>query len=308
MRDILSHSKVIDANNKPIGVRKMICPRSNEIEDFTPEEQEIAAKAKADGTYLLAPNGKPTYLTPKQWVQVRTKAFIEWFGDWELAELAEYLMGEDVVAILNGNEFAKDGTLLTEKVTKFYEENYNGKVERKGLGDVILDKRSVKDSTIHGFGKTKAAAFAAVPQIITNGRIIDAQKNWKGRNYDSVTIAAPIKIGKSNYVGIVIIHKGYGTDTNRFYLHEVVLQKNLQDESFKTDIKADSHQGDIANIMQKIFFAKENASKVVDANGEPITTQDPPSLCVNGQIFAEFSTFNFQLSILFVLLQIGRGA
>lgn len=57
--------------------------RSNEMEDFTPEEQEIAAKAKADGTYLKAPNGQPTNLTPEQWVNVRTSRFKEWFGDWE---------------------------------------------------------------------------------------------------------------------------------------------------------------------------------------------------------------------------------
>ena len=31
-----------------------------------------------------APNGKDTNLTPKQWAQVRTKAFKKWFGDWEM--------------------------------------------------------------------------------------------------------------------------------------------------------------------------------------------------------------------------------
>lgn len=56
-------------------------------EDITAEEQEIIAKAKANGTYLKAPNGKPSNLTPRQWVQVRTKAFKRWFGDWELANL-----------------------------------------------------------------------------------------------------------------------------------------------------------------------------------------------------------------------------
>ena len=32
---------------------------------------------------LLAPNGKPSNLTPKQYKLVRTKAFKDWFGDWE---------------------------------------------------------------------------------------------------------------------------------------------------------------------------------------------------------------------------------
>ena len=32
---------------------------------------------------LLAPNGKPSNLTPEQYKLVRTPAFKEWFGDWE---------------------------------------------------------------------------------------------------------------------------------------------------------------------------------------------------------------------------------
>lgn len=47
------------------------------------EEQDIVDAAKADGTYMKAPNGEPTNLNEKQWAQVRTKAFKEWFGDWE---------------------------------------------------------------------------------------------------------------------------------------------------------------------------------------------------------------------------------
>ena len=47
------------------------------------EMQDIKAKAIANGTFMKAPNGKPTNLTEKQWLQVRTKAFKKWFGDWE---------------------------------------------------------------------------------------------------------------------------------------------------------------------------------------------------------------------------------
>ncbi len=47
------------------------------------EIADIIAKAKANGSYMKAPNGEPTNLTERQWAQVRTKAFKEWFGDWE---------------------------------------------------------------------------------------------------------------------------------------------------------------------------------------------------------------------------------
>lgn len=52
-------------------------------ETWTPEEKEIIIKAKNNGTYLKAPNSADTNLNPRQWVQVRTKAFKKWFGDWE---------------------------------------------------------------------------------------------------------------------------------------------------------------------------------------------------------------------------------
>ncbi len=38
---------------------------------------------KKGGSTLLAPNGKPSNLTPEQWHLVRTPAFKNWFGDWE---------------------------------------------------------------------------------------------------------------------------------------------------------------------------------------------------------------------------------
>ncbi len=45
--------------------------------------REIKEAAKANGTFMLAPNGKKSNLNERQWLQVRTKAFKKWFGDWE---------------------------------------------------------------------------------------------------------------------------------------------------------------------------------------------------------------------------------
>ena len=58
---------------------------SNRQERFgTFEEQRILRNAPRDSQgRLLAPNGKPSNLTERQYAQVRTKAFKDWFGDWE---------------------------------------------------------------------------------------------------------------------------------------------------------------------------------------------------------------------------------
>ena len=47
------------------------------------ELRQIYDESRANGTYMKAPNGKPTKLNQIQWLQVRTKAFKKWFGDWE---------------------------------------------------------------------------------------------------------------------------------------------------------------------------------------------------------------------------------
>ena len=54
------------------------------INNYTEEERNILSKAKRDSEgNLLAPNGKKSNLTERQYAQVRTKAFKNWFGDWE---------------------------------------------------------------------------------------------------------------------------------------------------------------------------------------------------------------------------------
>lgn len=58
--------------------------RMVEITPETRQEMEqIEAIARVNGTYLKAPNGADTKLNPEQWSMVRTKAFKNWFGDWE---------------------------------------------------------------------------------------------------------------------------------------------------------------------------------------------------------------------------------
>ena len=46
-------------------------------------EEDEAHKYADGGSTLLAPNGKPSNLTPEQYKLVRTPAFIDFFGDWE---------------------------------------------------------------------------------------------------------------------------------------------------------------------------------------------------------------------------------
>lgn len=50
-----------------------------------PQSQVDAVRKQYEGTdeWMKAPNGSDTNLNEQQWLQVRTPAFKEWFGDWE---------------------------------------------------------------------------------------------------------------------------------------------------------------------------------------------------------------------------------
>jgi len=207
--------------------------------------------------------------------QTDTPAFKRWFGDWEAARNKKFLEGEPVVR-LTGDEFQKSEESLVRRVSQWFKEQYNNVVNNPEIGDVALNARSVRNSIAHGLGKEKSAAFAAVPNILSNGRVISKSQDWKGRGYDSSVIAAPISIGDEQYVGIAVVIKEQ--NKNRFYLHEVALTKRLHEDAFKTGASADksvepsgaSTGVSIKSILQNIFRVNPaETSKVVDENGEP---------------------------------------
>ncbi|MBR3565209.1 MAG: hypothetical protein IKN91_02620 [Paludibacteraceae bacterium] len=231
------------------------------------EMQEIKDKAIANGTYFKAPNGKKSNLDERAWLQVRTEAFKDWFGDWELAWLKDFFLNHKAVAKLTGNEFSKVvGKTLTDQVEDYFKQ-IGGIAKSPIYGDVILDRNGADDSLAHGMGRNKAIAYAAVKEVIENGVLLDYHKNHKGRGYNTAIVAAPIEIAKERYICYVTIKRNI--NENRFHIHEVIAQKNLQqDSSSNTGQNQPVIIGDAAKLLQKIVTAK-SASKIVDENGEP---------------------------------------
>lgn len=230
---------------------------------YTTEEQQIIDKAKQDGTYMKAPNGEPTKLSPKQWAQVRTEAFKKWFGDWEASFKKNFLLNGKPVAALTGDEFTPiEGKKLTEQVEAYFA-SIGGKAVSPLFGDVILDRKGADDSLSHGMGRNKAIAYAAVKETIENGVLVDAHTNHKERGYDTAIIAAPIEINGERYVCMVVVKRN--ANENRFYLHEVTAEKNLRNDAFVTNsAQKPASVGDIAKVLQNIVSASDNVSKVLD--------------------------------------------
>lgn len=162
------------------------------------------------------------------------------------------------VAQITGNEFAKGEVDLITQVERFFAQE-NNEVYNPQIGTVILDRKGVKSDIAHGIGRKKAAAFAAVPDVIEKGRVVDYQKNWKQRGYDTAVIAAPIQIGEEEHIAAIIAIRS--RNTNLFYLHEVMTTKNGA-MPFKTGArKSGLPSGDapsIFSILDRIVEVKNN--------------------------------------------------
>ena len=173
------------------------------------------------------------------------------------------------VAVFSGEEFKKGEKDLITQVTEFFD-GLGNEVYNPQLGDVMLTRRGAKSDIAHGIGRKKAAAFAAVPDILKNGRVIDYQVDWKGRNYDTAVVAAPITIAGEPYMAGVVLTR---TDSeNRFYVHEVLTEKGTA--PFKTGespARGVDTGGDVPSVfslLDQVRNVKRNAAETIDSGEE----------------------------------------
>lgn len=202
---------------------------------------------------------------------------------------ASSVMNTPPVSILTGNEFPKSDRKLTEQVGEFFR-SLGNKVNRQGFGDVVLNERGVQDSIAHGLGRQKAVTFAAVPDVIKNGKEIDYSPNWKGRRYDTHVFAAPVKIASDTRIVAAVVIKE--PNTGRYYLHEVfdetgeVLyqQKNI-DMSFKTgSVPKNQLPGDTSTFK---FIIPDSTQKINSQSANTAPTpygKNTPDAIINPQL------------------------
>ena len=131
---------------KPEGVDHSV-RSSKEMDE---ERLEIERKAKSDGTWLKAPNGKRTNLNERQWVDVRTKNFKEWFGDWENdPENASKIVDENGEPLMVFHYTWEDFTIFGEGkeigASTFYNASDANYAATAAVGDWFTSKSDLPD-------------------------------------------------------------------------------------------------------------------------------------------------------------------
>lgn len=153
---------------------------------------------------LLAPNGKPSNLTPEQYKLVRTPEFIAWFGDWINApETASKVVDE------NGEP------LVLYHRTKIKIDDFNKGNQLIGwLGRGFYF--SINKNEFKEYGNIVLSVFLNVRNLfIVKGEapsdIITQVKNLTNRDYEFIDLDISKILKEYNYTGVLFKHWDRGT-------------------------------------------------------------------------------------------------
>lgn len=98
-------------------------------------------------------------------------------------------------------------------------------VKREGFGEIVLDKKRIKNGMSYLKTKEEIFAFAAVPQVLKNGIEIASHSNHKGRSYDTITFAAPVVINAQRGNMAVVVRE---EDKNYYKVHRLLMPDGSQ--------------------------------------------------------------------------------
>ncbi len=233
------------------------------------EMQSIKERAIANGTFMQAPNGKSTNLTERQWLQVRTKNFINWFGDWinDPANASKVIdeNGEPLV-VYHGSpsEFTQfDKNVLgsntganSAKLGFFFSKTYEA--SRSYIGDV-------------GIGEDNLGYYTVIPELEQLQNEIYSELNILDNEYQYNMIS------KEEYDSSKAkLQQTLKDETNKIY--EKIRSNNKKVKGNFLNIRnlASYTDADSNNITQKITDAisKKADGAVLFGVKDPTTTDD----------------------------------
>lgn len=256
------------------------------------ERENIIAKAQADGTYLKAPNGKDTNLTPEQWVTVRTKAFKRWFGDWESNAEVDAMQRRVLSWLSEKNlEWArgKSRDEIMEHFGNIPEPIAYIPVEYLGyLGQEVTNNRVYSgmgyfiDHVVNHHPGIGVEKYVRIQEVLSNP---DEVKAIKDNGNDSIVFikeidrfnAVVIEI-EQNKDGQIVWHKSFYDQRKKPYANKGVqlFSRSLEgggSSIIRTEDSAHDSSLSVLNDTTNIrrnFVIPSESSKIVDANSEPL--------------------------------------
>lgn len=269
-------------SNRELSVETLSQAKARQ-EEYSKEMQDILDKASRDSKgNLLAPNGKKSNLTERQYAQVRTKAFKEWFGDWErVARSSKFRESNDIPNSI---------TSATYQGVSVSEATFDPDMAPDGgkriifLGDEYIGEIPIIET------KDKIKMGGSI------GAATEIEEEYRGKGYGKKAHLALANIAKSE--GKTLYSDSSNSDA------EDALWKSLVKDGIAEVISENPKVGYWNHTTYRIINDKlpqaddinsgdRGVSKVVDENGEPLIVYRAGEINEDGTIKTRYPGYYF---------------
>ena len=195
-------------------------------------------------------------------------------GESESVRKAKVLQDAPVYTV--GTRIApKDNKGLLEWATAQFEQA-GGKAYHPEIGEVLLDRKSVKNSIAHGMNPFKASAFEAVPAVIEKGVVVARTEH--GRT-SSFFVSAPVRIEGVETVVTVLVRRDMNKQS--MYLHSVQNKEKILNAAVNesaADAGASESHGKLHSGYMESLLRKYLTDKLPDRKGGRVLDPSRDSL------------------------------
>ena len=226
---------------------------------------------------MKAPNGQPSNLTEKQWVQVRTQAFKNWFGDWEKAARIEKLRRSKPL-VVSGNDYQEKYELNSRSAGKYIVDSLRGEyINADTQSTIRISRKSQKVAHHDAESEAHLKSIAYIPQMIENAVFVDELTNIKDKNgFDSYRYyVVGLKMDGIDYTAKLTVGVKHG---EAYYDHSLteIEKSNLIDQIdlVKAQVYDDkAAKSSIVKDKRLVSLLQTNSSNKIDKNREPLASE-----------------------------------
>lgn len=268
----------------------ILTQRRNESESYRKMEERLRANPAnfdSEGNHL-APNGQKSNLSYRQWVQVRTPEFKNWFGDWETVSDDINPRLKNLIRDMNDSslrseisvDMAKDKKDL-EKIITRESKSRRGEIFCPVLDRSIQYNRNTIKEVLHHDYRNEAhlASVYYIPEFIQNGKLL-ANVHDASNNREFSYLVSKFTYGNRDYLVRSVIKRD---GDSYYYDHKLSDYKKFEELIDELLVTSKDHPSSLLRNLvarepaplytyedNRLLSVLQGFSKVIDENGEPL--------------------------------------
>ncbi|MDN5516936.1 MAG: hypothetical protein L0G82_17000 [Pseudomonas sp.] len=228
---------------------------------------------------LLAPNGKPSKLTQKQWHQARSDNFKRWFGDWQALDAQSRLDNKAPLKLRmpdTWKELSERERLEKVEASLKTMARQSEALPHDDLGDVTMAMSGAKKAASSAADPAKQAVLTRLQQAFEHSIYASSTLSTQsGQTAAYHKLLAPIDVDGVPLVAVFTVRE----DVNGRMFYNTVTVDRKENALAVSPGDMSNAQGSLpANTKASATFVRrplarvnpEDVSKVTDGNGEPL--------------------------------------